>query len=113
MKDKMKDKVKIKAKARAKAKIQRGVAAIPMIGLASLAVFEKMEFDDWKKDHPDGTPEEYARQLSETTQELFNEEYRDFQKYADQIVKYTDQMSATSQELINKNIESLKNIIKQ
>lgn len=41
--------------------------------------------DDWKKDHPDGTPEEYAREMYETSEALFKEEYRDFEKYASQL----------------------------
>lgn len=89
------EKILIKSKARAKSKIQRGVSAIPVIGLASLAIFEKMEFDDWKNDHPNGTSEEYAHELYETSQELFKKEYHDFEKYA-------DQMSKTIQQLFDK-----------
>ncbi len=96
-KEHMKDKIKIKAKARAKAKIQRGVAAIPIVGLAAFAMFEKMEFDDWKKDHPDGTPEEYAREMYETSEALFKEEYRDFEKEYRDFEKYASQLSESSQ----------------
>ncbi len=91
----------IKLRARAKSKIQRGVATIPVIGLTSLAVFEKMEFDDWKKDHPNGTSEEYAREMYETSQQLMKEEYPDFEKY-------TDQIYGTSQEFFKKKYDDFK-----
>lgn len=114
-KEHMKDKIKIKAKARAKAKIQRGVAAIPIVGLAALAIFEKMEFDDWKKDHPDGTPEEYAREMYETSQELFNEEYRDFEekyrdfeKYASQASESFEKYTEASQKLLEEKYRDLE-----
>ncbi len=95
------EKVLIKLKMRAKSKIQRGIAAIPVIGLASLAVFEKMELDDWKKDHPNGTSEEYACEMYEASQQLMKEEYRDFEKY-------TDQIYGTSQEFFKKKYDDLK-----
>ena len=72
------DVAKIKLKARSKAKIQRVVSVIPIAGLAAFAVFENMEFEDWKKDYPEGSFEEYTRQTSEAMQALLEEEYHDF-----------------------------------
>ena len=40
---------KVKLKQRAKAKVQRGVAAIPILGIGSLAAFEALEFKEWQK----------------------------------------------------------------
>ena len=72
------DVAKIKLKARSKAKIQRVVSVIPVAGLAAFAVFENMEFEDWKKDYPEGSFEEYSRQTTEAMQTLLEEEYHDF-----------------------------------
>ena len=72
------DVAKTKLKARSKAKIQRVVSVIPVAGLAAFAVFENMEFEDWKKDYPEGSFEEYTRQTSEAMQTLLEEEYHDF-----------------------------------
>ena len=74
-----------KLAARAKSKIQRTVAAIPVVGLASFAYFEKIEFDEWKKDHSTGTVEEYSKEIYEKTQELLDSEYSGIKKYADNI----------------------------
>ncbi|WP_415408165.1 hypothetical protein ACLHDG_06335 [Sulfurovum sp. CS9] len=76
-----KDIAKIKMKQRSKAKIQRTVAAIPIAGVAFLAVFEKLEFDDWKSDHPNGTFIEYSDEITQTVNELFMEEYQEYRKY--------------------------------
>ena len=81
------EKLQAKLMARAKTKIQRTVAAIPVVGLASYAYFEKIEFDEWKKDHPTGTVEEYSKEIYEKTQELLDSQYSDIKKYADDIYK--------------------------
>ena len=46
------------------------------VALASLAVFEKLEFDDWKTDHPNGTFSEYSDEITQTVNELLMEEYQ-------------------------------------
>ena len=76
-----KDIAKVKVKQRSKAKIQRVVAAIPVVGVASLVVFEKLEFDDWKTDHPNGTFSEYSDEITQTVNELLMEEYQEYGKY--------------------------------
>jgi len=73
-----KDIAKVKVKQRSKAKIQRAIAAIPVAGVASLAVFEKLEFDDWKTDHPSGTFAEYSDEITQTVNELLMEEYQEY-----------------------------------
>jgi len=73
-----KDIARVKVKQRSKAKIQRAVAAIPVAGIASLAVFEKLEFDDWKTDHPSGTFAEYSDEITQTVNELLMEEYQEY-----------------------------------
>lgn len=82
---------KVKLKQRSKAKIQRVVAAIPIIGIASLVVFEKMEFDEWKTDHPDGTIEEYSEEITQTINQLLGDEYQQYGKYYDDFFKLKDQ----------------------
>ena len=72
------DVAKVKLKARSKAKIQRVVSVIPIAGLAAFAVFENMEFEDWKKDYPEGSFEEYTWQTTEAMQALLEDEYHDF-----------------------------------
>lgn len=79
-----------KLTARAKTKIQRSVAAIPLVGLGFMAYFEKIEYEEWKKDHPNGTVEEYSQEVYTKSQELLDREYADVKKYADQISKDTD-----------------------
>jgi Ca2+/Na+ antiporter len=76
-----KDIAKVKLKQRSKARIQRVVAVIPVVGVASLAVFEKLEFDDWKTDHPNGTFSEYSDEIAQTVNELLVEEYQEYGKY--------------------------------
>ena len=76
-----KDIAKVKMKQRSKAKIQRVVAAIPVVGIATLAVFEKLEFDDWKTDHPNGTFSEYSEEVTQVVNELLMEEYQVYGKY--------------------------------
>jgi hypothetical protein len=73
-----KDIAKVKVRQRSKAKIQRAVAAIPVAGIASLAVFEKLEFDNWKTDHPSGTFAEYSDEITQTVNELLMEEYQEY-----------------------------------
>lgn len=76
------EKIQLKMIARAKAKIQRSMSIIPVINLAAFATFEKLDFDDWKIDHPEGTVEEYAHEMYETSQNLYNKEYSKFKEYA-------------------------------
>jgi len=86
-----KDIAKVKMKQRAKAKIQRSIAVIPIAGVASLAVFEKLEFDDWKSDHPNGTFGDYSDETTQTINKLLMEEYQEYGKYYDDILKLKDQ----------------------
>ena len=59
----------VKIKQRAKAKIQRAVTVLPVIGLASLVMFEKIEFDG------------YADEMSVAVNNLVMDEYREFGEY--------------------------------
>ncbi len=85
-------KMKLKMEAKAKAKIQRGIFLIPVINLAAWAAIEKLEFDDWKIDHPEGTAEEYAHEVYDTSQKLLSEEYHFLGKYAGQISESLQKM---------------------
>jgi hypothetical protein len=58
--------VKTKVKERGK----RVLALLPVVGLAAVAWFEKQEYDEWKTDNPDGTPEQYADEMTEVIKEI-------------------------------------------
>ncbi len=71
---------KVKARERAKAKIQRTVAAMPIIGVAAFGFFEKLEYDHWKKENPTGTFKTYTDEITLEMNEVFQEEYQEYYK---------------------------------
>ena len=75
---------KVKARERAKAKIQRTVSAMPIMGVAAFGLFEKLEYDNWKKENPKGTFEAYsdeiAFEMNEVLKEKYQEYYEEYQK---------------------------------
>ena len=58
--------------------MQRGVAAVPIMGIAAFGLFEKIEFDNWKKEPPRGTMEEYTAEIGEAVNELLRDEYQEY-----------------------------------
>ncbi|UPT78508.1 hypothetical protein MN086_05005 [Sulfurovum sp. XGS-02] len=76
---------KVKARERAKAKIQRTLSAMPFMGIAAFGLFEKLEYDTWKNEHPAGTFEAYtneiAFEMNEVLQEEYQEYYESYQKF--------------------------------
>ncbi|MCW9025189.1 MAG: hypothetical protein OQK73_11015 [Gammaproteobacteria bacterium] len=58
--------VKTKVKERGK----RVLALLPVVGIAAVAWFEKKEYDEWKTDNPDGTPEQYTDEMTEVIKEI-------------------------------------------
>lgn len=72
---------KVKARERAKAKIQRVVSAVPIMGVAAVGFFEKLEYDEWKKENPTGTFEDYTDEITFEMNEVLRTEYQEY--YAD------------------------------
>ena len=69
---------KAKTKERAKAKVQRVVSAIPLVGLGAFAIFEKLEFENWKSEHPNGTFEQYSLEIGNEVNEILQDEYGEY-----------------------------------
>ena len=69
---------KVKARERAKAKIQRTVSAMPIMGVAAFGLFEKLEYDHWKKENPTGTFEAYTDEITFEMNEVLKEEYQEY-----------------------------------
>jgi len=69
---------KIKARERAKAKIQRTLSAMPIMGVAAFGLFEKVEYDHWKKENPTGTFEAYTDEITLEMNEVLKEEYQEY-----------------------------------
>ena len=67
---------KVKARERAKAKIQRTLSAMPVIGVAAFGLFEKLEYDAWKRENPAGTFEAYTDELTFEMNDVLQEEYQ-------------------------------------
>lgn len=84
---------KVKTRERAKAKIQRTVSIVPIIGVAALGLFEKLEYDEWKKENPTGTFEEYTNEITFEMNEVLRTEYQEY--YAE----YQKFLSAPKQSL--------------
>ena len=69
---------KVKARERAKAKIQRTVSVVPIMGVAAFGLFEKLEYDHWKKENPTGTFEAYTDEMTLEMNEVLKEEYQEY-----------------------------------
>lgn len=69
---------KTKSKERAKAKVQRAVAAIPVMGVAAFALFEKLEFENWKTENPNGTFEQYSIEIGNEVNQILQNEYSEY-----------------------------------
>ena len=108
-KDHKKDIAKIKSKARAKAKVQRVISAVPVIGIGAFGAFEKIEFDNWKSENPEGNFEEYSMEISNDVNELLANEYQIFQGKYSEIKKYSTETGAEISEFMNIEYKKLKN----
>ncbi len=69
---------KVKARERAKAKIQRTLSAMPVMGVAAFGLFEKLEYDHWKKENPTATFEAYTDEITLEMNEVLQEEYQEY-----------------------------------
>jgi hypothetical protein len=52
------------ARTKIKERGKRLLAALPVAGIIAASWFEKREYDEWKAEHPQGTPEQYAQEVS-------------------------------------------------
>lgn len=69
---------KVKARERAKAKIQRTLSAVPLMGVAAVGLFEKLEYDHWKEENPTGTFKAYTDEITLEMNEVLKEEYQEY-----------------------------------
>jgi hypothetical protein len=80
---------KIKAREKAKAKIQRTLSAMPIMGVAAFGLFEKADYDHWKKENPSGTFEAYTDEITLEMNEVLKEEYQEYyESYQKFMTKY-------------------------
>jgi hypothetical protein len=80
---------KVKARERAKAKIQRTLSATPIMGVAAFGLFEKADYDHWKKENPTATFEAYTDEITLEMNEVLKEEYKEYyEAYQKFLFKY-------------------------
>lgn len=64
-------------KTKIKERGKRVLTAIPIAGLIAIGWFEKQEYEEWKQDNPDGTPEQYANEVADLVYEVAESYYED------------------------------------
>jgi len=62
-------------KTKIKERGKRVLAAVPVLGLIAIGWFEKQEYEEWKQDNPDGTPEQYANEVADLVYEVAESYY--------------------------------------
>lgn len=65
------------ARTKAKARLRRLIAAVPIAGLGAIAYFEERDFQEWKRDNPDGTRADYTCEVAELSAEVIDEVLQD------------------------------------
>lgn len=61
------------AKTKAKARLRRVIAAIPVAGVGALAYFEEQDYQEWLKQNPQGSRQQYVCEVSLITAEIADE----------------------------------------
>lgn len=61
------------ARTKAKARMRRAVIAVPLVGIAAVAWFEKTDFDEWQDDNPDKDKDDYVCEISTISVEIVDE----------------------------------------
>lgn len=87
-----KDILKTKIKERGK----RVLTAIPVAGLVAFGWFEKLEYEEWKHDNPDGTPEQYTDEIGDLVYEIAASYYEDI--HSD--LPYVDSVNEDKRDII-------------
>ncbi|RKZ89318.1 MAG: hypothetical protein DRQ39_01025 [Gammaproteobacteria bacterium] len=64
-------------KTKIKERGKRVLTAIPIAGLIAIGWFEKLEYEEWKQDNPDGTPEQYANEVADLVYEIAESYYQE------------------------------------
>ena len=64
-------------KTKIKERGKRVLTAIPIAGLIAIGWFEKLEYEEWKQDNPDGTPEQYANEVADLMYEVAESYYEE------------------------------------
>ena len=64
-------------KTKIKERGKRVLTAIPVVGLIAIGWFETQEYEEWKQDNPDGTPEQYANEVADLVYEVAESYYED------------------------------------
>ncbi|WP_261841745.1 hypothetical protein [Aliamphritea ceti] len=65
----------IRMETRAQSKAQKAVSVIPVVGVVTLGVSEKKDFDKWKKNYPDGTIGAYAKEVGSVVIKISIDKY--------------------------------------
>ncbi|ROT99471.1 hypothetical protein [Histidinibacterium lentulum] len=60
-------------RAKAKARLRRFVVAIPVAGVAAVAVYEEQDFREWREENPGGTRADYGCVVYDASVEVFDE----------------------------------------
>jgi len=71
--EKKKAVTKANSKAKAKGRLRRTVTSIPFLGIAALGGFEYYDFNNWKKENPNGTKKQYICESLELTNEVLGD----------------------------------------
>ena len=61
------------ARTKAKARLRRFVAALPLVGVAAVTVFERQDYLEWKEDNPDGDFADYSCQSARLSAEVIDD----------------------------------------
>jgi len=60
-------------KSAASCKAKRAIAAIPVLGIGAAVAFETLDYQEYKREHPDATPESYAEEIAAVYPEIYAE----------------------------------------
>ena len=71
--EKKKAVAKANSKAKAKGRLRRTVTSIPFLGIAALGGFEYYDFNNWKKENPNGSKKQYICESLELTNEVLGD----------------------------------------
>lgn len=61
------------ARTKAKARLRRIATAVPLLGIAAAAAFERQDFIEWKDENAEGTKAEYACEVATDSAEVIDD----------------------------------------
>ena len=65
------------ARTKIKERSKRLLAVLPVAGAVAAVWFEKREYDEWKRENPEGTPEQYTDEVKSLATEISVQLYRE------------------------------------